>query len=174
VFNGSSINYTYLSTYLTDIKKNAAVVDSLSNIYPENQKDSNRVSGLDLLARDEAGAYKYVTDGGSPSKKIEYSRWKDTAFAEKYKAFQFRVRWAKSSYDESKDKATGNFFHAPADELREYPGYVYHCHILNHEDNEMMRPIMLQLPDVTLSSSACNNLTWVEKSTCINGRCAGN
>jgi hypothetical protein len=25
----------------------------------------------------------------------------------------------------------------------EFPGFVYHCHILPHEDNEMMRPYML-------------------------------
>ena len=23
------------------------------------------------------------------------------------------------------------------------PGYVWHCHILDHEDNEMMRPLMV-------------------------------
>uniref|UniRef100_A0A0A9GLW8 Plastocyanin-like domain-containing protein n=1 Tax=Arundo donax TaxID=35708 RepID=A0A0A9GLW8_ARUDO len=23
------------------------------------------------------------------------------------------------------------------------PGYVYHCHILDHEDNEMMRPMKI-------------------------------
>jgi FtsP/CotA-like multicopper oxidase with cupredoxin domain len=29
------------------------------------------------------------------------------------------------------------------------PGYVYHCHILEHEDNDMMRPYKLQAPLVT-------------------------
>lgn len=29
----------------------------------------------------------------------------------------------------------------------EFPGFVYHCHILPHEDNEMMRPVMLQASD---------------------------
>ena len=24
------------------------------------------------------------------------------------------------------------------------PGYVYHCHILDHEDNEMMRPFIIK------------------------------
>jgi FtsP/CotA-like multicopper oxidase with cupredoxin domain len=24
------------------------------------------------------------------------------------------------------------------------PGYVWHCHILDHEDNEMMRPYLLK------------------------------
>jgi hypothetical protein len=26
------------------------------------------------------------------------------------------------------------------------PGYVWHCHILDHEDNDMMRPMMFNLP----------------------------
>ena len=25
------------------------------------------------------------------------------------------------------------------------PGYVWHCHILDHEDNEMMRPLQISL-----------------------------
>jgi FtsP/CotA-like multicopper oxidase with cupredoxin domain len=27
------------------------------------------------------------------------------------------------------------------------PGYVWHCHILEHEDNEMMRPYIVVKPD---------------------------
>ena len=34
------------------------------------------------------------------------------------------------------------------------PGYVWHCHILEHEDNEMMRPYKLQAPLVPLSAMA--------------------
>jgi hypothetical protein len=91
---------------------------------------------------------------------------------EGFQAFQLRVRWAKPDYNEAKDKATGNFFHIPADQMREYPGFVYHCHILPHEDNEMMRPIMLQMPKEALSSSApCNYLNWADKVQCINRNC---
>ncbi|MGH7723854.1 MAG: multicopper oxidase domain-containing protein [Candidatus Eiseniibacteriota bacterium] len=42
---------------------------------------------------------------------------------------------------------------APQDESPEYafdataaPGYVWHCHILEHEENDMMRPYYLQVP----------------------------
>ena len=29
-----------------------------------------------------------------------------------------------------------------------YPGYyVYHCHILEHEDMDMMRPFQIDVPD---------------------------
>lgn len=27
-----------------------------------------------------------------------------------------------------------------------YPGYVWHCHMLEHEDEEMMRPFILSAP----------------------------
>jgi hypothetical protein len=35
---------------------------------------------------------------------------------------------------------------------------VYHCHILFHKDNEMMRPIMIQLPQNAQlnTSTPCN------------------
>jgi FtsP/CotA-like multicopper oxidase with cupredoxin domain len=43
---------------------------------------------------------------------------------------------------------------APIDGSEEYPfdatygpGYVWHCHILDHEDNEMMRPYIVTRPD---------------------------
>ena len=29
------------------------------------------------------------------------------------------------------------------------PGYVWHCHILDHEDNDMMRPMKMTMPAAT-------------------------
>ena len=34
------------------------------------------------------------------------------------------------------------------------PGYVWHCHILDHEDNEMMRPFLFVIPEVPLGTIA--------------------
>ena len=34
-----------------------------------------------------------------------------------------------------------NYF--PFDPTTGGPGYVWHCHILDHEDNEMMRPLVI-------------------------------
>ena len=31
------------------------------------------------------------------------------------------------------------------------PGYVWHCHILDHEDNEMMRPLIIMSSNIQLS-----------------------
>ena len=54
---------------------------------------------------------------------------------------QIRIRWARTDYVEGSNEA---FFSEKERNLIEFPGYVYHCHFLPHEDNEMMRPIMLQ------------------------------
>ena len=55
--------------------------------------------------------------------------WKDTINMDPDEVTTIRVRFA------------------PIDEGREYPfdatagpGYAWHCHMLNHQDNQMMRP----------------------------------
>ena len=57
-----------------------------------------------------------------------------------------RMRWASTDY------LTNNgpdypYFDTPEDQLIEYPGYVYHCHFLQHEDNKLMRPFQMQPSD---------------------------
>jgi hypothetical protein len=172
VFNIAGIDYSYLNTSMNAIKSQPDVASSLSTIYPENPAE-NKISGLDLFLRDNSGAYKYIKDEGKASPKVFYSRWKDTAYVEGHKALQYRIRWTKSDFDEKVDVAKGTYFNVPADQLREFPGFVYHCHILDHEDNEMMRPIMLQTPQTALSASApCNYKSWAaEKAKCINLNC---
>jgi len=54
--------------------------------------------------------------------------WKDTVLTLPYTVTVIRVRFA------SQDGSP-----YPADETQG-PGYVWHCHMLDHEDNEMMRP----------------------------------
>ena len=54
---------------------------------------------------------------------------------------QIRIRWARTDYEEGSNEA---FFTEKERNLIEFPGYVYHCHFLPHEDNEMMRPFMVR------------------------------
>jgi FtsP/CotA-like multicopper oxidase with cupredoxin domain len=168
-----TVDYNYTCNNFNAIKTNGAVLKQLSLIFPENEIDENRVSGLDLFAQDEEGKYKYLVDGeGNVSPKVGYSKWKDTVYIDAFKVLQCRTRWAKPEYNEEVDKENGSYFHVPADQMREYPGYVYHCHILPHEDNEMMRPIMLQMPDDgRVLKSPCPQLKWEDKVQCINKRC---
>jgi FtsP/CotA-like multicopper oxidase with cupredoxin domain len=50
---------------------------------------------------------------------------------------RIRVRFAPQCTPVQASKPGRNFF--PFDPTAG-PGYVWHCHILDHEDNEMMRP----------------------------------
>lgn len=62
-----------------------------------------------------------------------------------------RVRWASTNYDPAIKPYP--YFAVPEDQLMEFPGFVYHCHILPHEDNEMMRPFMLTPSDKYIQTS---------------------
>jgi FtsP/CotA-like multicopper oxidase with cupredoxin domain len=48
--------------------------------------------------------------------------------------------------------------------------YVWHCHILGHEENDMMRPVVFQIPPeapsnlLAVSATSGANLTWTDNS----------
>ena len=65
-----------------------------------------------------------------------------------------RIRWTKTAYDAAVDG--NNYFHVDEKQLIEFPGYVYHCHFLTHQDHEMMRPIMMRLSEAYKKK---NNIT---------------
>ena len=66
------------------------------------------------------------------------SGWKDTAVAYNRQVLRLLVRWTPSDVPviSSQSYAGRNLF--PFDPTQGY--YVWHCHLINHEDNEMMRP----------------------------------
>jgi spore coat protein A len=82
---------------------------------------------------------------GSPIPPKPYEAgWKDTVIALPKQVTRIAVRWTKqdgTAYDFD-STAIGN----PVDGIvtpggsEGGPGYVWHCHIIDHEDNEMMRP----------------------------------
>ena len=55
-----------------------------------------------------------------------------------------RIRWTKTDFQNDTNEA---YFHKDEKNLIEFPGFVYHCHFLPHEDHEMMRPIMMEPSD---------------------------
>ncbi len=63
--------------------------------------------------------------------------WKDTVLMHPNQVTRIRVRFAPQDVPTNCVKPGENLF--PFDPTAE-PGYVWHCHILDHEDNEMMRP----------------------------------
>jgi FtsP/CotA-like multicopper oxidase with cupredoxin domain len=78
------------------------------------------------------------------------SGWKDTVDVPDGTVTRIRVRWAPQ--EPEKDTTPDNPFRFDPTVA---PGYVWHCHILEHEDNEMMRPFLpVKAPTSTIAPSA--------------------
>ena len=63
--------------------------------------------------------------------------WKDTFIVMPGMVNRVLVRWAPTETAVNAVRAGQNKF---AFDPTLGPGYIWHCHILDHEDNEMMRP----------------------------------
>ncbi|HWP96050.1 MAG TPA: multicopper oxidase [Syntrophomonadaceae bacterium] len=82
----------------------------------------------------------YLLDG--PIKPPAHENgWKDTIQAYPGQVTTIRVRWAPQDVVISTPGVNRYPFNPAA-----RPGYVWHCHILEHEDNEMMRPYKVRVP----------------------------
>jgi spore coat protein A len=87
--------------------------------------------------------------------------WKEVFYVPAFTYARIRIRWVRPDFPLSlmNPLDPGNningcnekYFHIEESEITRAPGYVYHCHILEHEDKEMMRPIMVH-------PSGCTNL----------------
>lgn len=65
--------------------------------------------------------------------------WRDTAIAYPGQVLRLLVRWTPTSAAQKPGKSlTGKSLYTF--DPTAGPGYVWHCHIVDHEDNEMMRP----------------------------------
>jgi FtsP/CotA-like multicopper oxidase with cupredoxin domain len=67
--------------------------------------------------------------------------WKDTLKILPFEVTRIAVRWAPTTTAVNNVSAGQNRF--PFDPTTGGPGYVWHCHILDHEDNEMMRSYLV-------------------------------
>jgi spore coat protein A, manganese oxidase len=68
------------------------------------------------------------------------SGWKDTIKMFPGEITRIAVRWAPQDIAANATTAGQDYF--PFDPTNE-PGYIEHCHILDHEDNEFMRPMLI-------------------------------
>lgn len=86
-------------------------------------------------------------DGGNPDvdpylrgrwqpPRPEEAGWKDTVMALPMQVTRIVVRWAPTGLPAWTPPFAASYPFDPA----VGPGYVWHCHIVDHEDNEMMRP----------------------------------
>jgi len=98
-------------------------------LYPEAWNEANDGGAVPLQ---KPAVHPALT--GFISGKIELPKgadtgWKDTVTAPSFTVTRILVRWAPQD-------AVKFAFHA-----EQKPGYVWHCHMLEHEDHDMMRPL---------------------------------
>ena len=82
----------------------------------------------------------FLTDAPVPPGPEE-GGWKDTLKVLPFEVTTVAIRWAPTATAVTAASPGVNKF--PFDPTTGGPGYVWHCHILDHEDNEMMRPMLI-------------------------------
>jgi hypothetical protein len=97
------------------------------------------------------------TEPGVPSTAIPASQfpgengWKDVVLAPPFTVTRLLIRLAPQAVNDANLQPGQNTF--PFDPTFG-PGYVWHCHILDHEDNDMMRPMEITFKDLPSLNSA--------------------
>jgi len=89
----------------------------------------------DINARDAKNRLLYLKGAPAPPLPQE-AGWKDTVIMYPGQVTRIVVRWAPTDLPASTSTDNASF---PFDPNGGH-GYVWHCHIVDHEDNEMMRP----------------------------------
>ena len=147
--------YSEVCKFADEVATKEMLDECFGNVKNENQFEEG-ISGIDVEAEIGSGPYDYSNyDGDCSLGKYRYlcenltesiaaynRGWKEVALIKPHRAVTVRIRWAKTDYDPKIDGS--HYFHGNETELLEFPGYVYHCHFLPHEDNEMMRPFMMK------------------------------
>jgi len=81
---------------------------------------------------------------GNPTPPSPYEMgWKDTAIMYPGEVTRIVIRWAETDAPIATTSAGANTYPFSEAELFDAVGYVWHCHIIDHEDNEMMRPYIV-------------------------------
>jgi spore coat protein A, manganese oxidase len=91
----------------------------------------------DIAAVGKNGKPLYLSGKVSPPAPNE-AGWKDTVVMYPGQVTRIAVRWAPTDLPASTAPADAFYPFDPSGNGRH--GYVWHCHIIDHEDNEMMRP----------------------------------
>jgi FtsP/CotA-like multicopper oxidase with cupredoxin domain len=119
----------------------------------ENRTGDTHPIHLHLVQFQVQSGSNYGGWGGSSSSDPTASGWKDTIPVQGWNSVTVVARWAPQStpaggvnpgqnlypFDPTAIQGTTDQFGNPGG-----AGYVWHCHILEHEDNEMMRPQIVQ------------------------------
>jgi spore coat protein A len=100
-----------------------------------NTGNTSALGGNPDIAATAKGKFLYLK--GTPTQPLpQEAGWKDTVIMYPGQVTRIAVRWAPTDIPASTLPTQANF---PFDPNGGH-GYVWHCHIVDHEDNEMMRP----------------------------------
>ena len=77
--------------------------------------------------------------GAAAPPSLNEAGWKDTVIMYPGQVTRLVVRWAPTDLPVTTPAASASFPFSPDGTH----GYVWHCHIIDHEDNEMMRPTIV-------------------------------
>jgi FtsP/CotA-like multicopper oxidase with cupredoxin domain len=97
---------------------------------------------IDALATKAANSWKYLAGTATPPKNYEQG-WLDTVVVPPGQVTRFVVRWAPMDLPTNTPKSALYYPFDP--NANNQFNYVWHCHIIDHEDNEMMRPDVVLL-----------------------------
>jgi spore coat protein A, manganese oxidase len=132
-------------------------------VNPETPVDTGDGMGVRDFLFDTQGGTVFP---GTPSQPIppspSESGWKDVFLAPPFMVTRVRLRFAPQSVPETSLFPGKNTF--PFDPTKG-PGYVWHCHILDHEDNDMMRPMAITFKDLPCLDCAAGLLNNAPENT---------
>jgi FtsP/CotA-like multicopper oxidase with cupredoxin domain len=131
-----------------DVERFKAYWESLNGSTLPLNHPTVRANVEDLIDFPGTGMPRDFLTGPPEPPSPEESGWKDTFVAPPGKVTRVRIRFA-PQYTKESDLVPG-FNPFPFDATAG-PGYVWHCHILDHEDNDMMRPMKLLPPLAALA-----------------------
>jgi len=89
----------------------------------------------------------------------EEAGWKDTVVTYPDQVTRVAVRWAPTDKPAVPYATNADILGYPFDPNHGH-GYVWHCHILDHEDNEMMRPTQVQTNPAVISRSFVKGIDY--------------
>ena len=131
-----------------DVERFKAYWESLNGSTLPLSHPTIRANVEDAVDFPATGAPRDFLTGPSEPPSPAESGWKDTFVAPPGKVTRVRIRFA-PQYTKESDLVPG-FNPFPFDATAG-PGYVWHCHILDHEDNDMMRPMKMLAPSPALA-----------------------
>lgn len=113
-----------------------------------------RVSVEDQVFDPATGTVHDFLTGPSIPPSPRESGWKDTFVAPPRQVTRVRIRFAPQYSKEANLVPGVNPFQF---DPTAGPGYVWHCHILDHEDNDMMRPMKITTMQAVASNRSARN-----------------